>query len=62
MEIAHIEEFIFHFYHDKRSSAQSARVTQAMSRQKTLDKMVRLPDPRLDVVRFGVCFVVFRLL
>ena len=54
MERAHMQEFVDKFYNEKRSSAQSSRVRLAMSRQKALEKMELIPDPRLEVVCTGV--------
>ena len=51
MERAHMQEFVDKFYNEKRSSAQSSRVRLAMSRQKALDKMELIEDPRKEIVR-----------
>lgn len=42
-------DYIDRFYNEKRSSAQAARVKQAMSKKKMLDKMELVDDPRLEV-------------
>ncbi|EDQ84337.1 uncharacterized protein MONBRDRAFT_35339 [Monosiga brevicollis MX1] len=49
MQRQHMQEYIDKFYNDKRSSAQAARVKQAMSKKKALEKMEELQDPDADV-------------
>jgi hypothetical protein len=49
MQRQHMQEFVDKFYNEKRSSAQAARVKQAMSRQKALEKMELIEDPRKDI-------------
>lgn len=60
-----MQDFVDRFYNEKRSSAQvwsqcfgssdscnkAARVKQALSRKKALEKMVLLPDPSKENVR-----------
>jgi ATPase subunit of ABC transporter with duplicated ATPase domains len=60
MERAHMQEFVDKFYSEKRSSAQNSRVRLAMSRQKALEKMELIPDPRLEVVSSGILFLKIR--
>eukprot|EP00041_Stephanoeca_diplocostata_P034146 m.1146928 g.1146928 ORF g.1146928 m.1146928 type:complete len:759 (+) comp24470_c0_seq4:144-2420(+) len=45
MERAHMQAYIDKFYNEKRSSAQAARVKQAQSKKKALEKMVLIEDP-----------------
>jgi len=45
MEIKHLEEYIFTYYHEKHGSSRSAKVKQVASKEKILEKMERLKDP-----------------
>lgn len=45
MEREHMQNYIDKFYNEKRSSAQAARVKQAQSKKKALEKMVLIEDP-----------------
>eukprot|EP00808_Paulinella_micropora_P018653 g68535.t1 len=49
IKIKALEQYIYTYYHEKKSSAQDSKVKQAMSRQRQLDKMVRIPDPDAEV-------------
>eukprot|EP00045_Choanoeca_perplexa_P018243 m.283562 g.283562 ORF g.283562 m.283562 type:complete len:741 (+) comp17761_c0_seq4:123-2345(+) len=49
MQRQHMQEYVDRFYNDKRSSAQAARVKQALSKKKALEKMEMLDDPDGDV-------------
>ena len=40
-----LQEYVDRFYNEKRSSAQAARVKQALSKKKALEKMTLLEDP-----------------
>lgn len=44
-----MQDYIDKFYNEKRSSAQAAKVKQALSKKKALEKMVRIEDPSKDV-------------
>jgi len=44
-ERQHMQDYIDRFYNEKRSSAQAAKVKQALSKKKALEKMVVLDNP-----------------
>jgi len=58
MEIKHLEEYIYTYYHEKHSSARSAKVKQVASKEKMLEKMVKLKDPadELELSRVKLSF------
>eukprot|EP00055_Hartaetosiga_balthica_P006971 m.23240 g.23240 ORF g.23240 m.23240 type:complete len:764 (+) comp5532_c0_seq1:28-2319(+) len=49
MQIQHMQDYVDRFYNEKRSSAQAARVKQALSKKKALEKMERLTNPNDEV-------------
>merc|ERR1711974_261575 len=49
MERQHMQEYVDRFYNEKRSSAQAARVKQALSKKKALEKMELLIDPNTEI-------------